>query len=347
MYIVFLYMGLLFFGYFVGSRVRSHADKLGFMSKLLMSIVYVLVFIMGLRMGTNEQVTSNLGVIGLKAVIITICCVAGSMLAIFAMRKLVGLDRYGNVVKSQKAISNQHSEDIVAAYPDDVKVTGASAGIDEAEETGDSNFSSTIRILASVVVGMLTGYFLIAKYMKSIMFEFDTVTGNLLVIFLCVLLFVVGCELGLSGKVGESIKAAGIRVMVFPFAAIGGSLILGALCSLILGFTLKEGLAISAGFGWYTYAPTVIAEAGSQHMVASAVSFVHNVLRETSGIILIPVLAKKFGYIECTGVPGVAAMDICIPIVEKACRQDTIVYSFVIGVAMNIGTSILVPLFIM
>lgn len=299
-----------------------------------MSVVYVLVFVMGLRMGTNEQVTSNLGVIGMKALIITVFCVGGSMLAIFAARKFVGMDRYGNLVKNN---DNESPAD------------GETATSDGSEADGDdsSNFASTIKILISVIVGMLIGYFAVARYMGSVMAEFDFITGKLLVGFLCVLLFVVGFDLGLAGKVVENIKAAGLRVMVFPFAAIGGSLVLGAASSMMLGFTLKEGLAISAGFGWYTYAPTVIAEAGSRHMVASAVSFVHNVIRETSGIILIPVLAKKFGYIESTGVPGVAAMDICIPIVEKACRQDTIVYSFAIGFAMNIATSVLVPLFMM
>lgn len=69
-------------------------------------------------------------------------------------------------------------------------------------------------------------------------------------------------------------------------------------------------------------------------MVASAVAFMYNVIRETAGIILIPVLAKKIGYLEVTGMPGVAAMDMCIPIVERSCRHDTVVYSFAIGLMM-------------
>ena len=58
------------------------------------------------------------------------------------------------------------------------------------------------------------------------------------------------------------------------------------------------------GFGWYTFAPVTITGAG--HAMAGAVSFMHNVIRETCGIILIPVLAKKIGYIEVCDLPGVA-----------------------------------------
>lgn len=59
---------------------------------------------------------------------------------------------------------------------------------------------------------------------------------------------------------------------------------------------------------------------------------------------LIPVVAKKIGYIETTGMPGAAAMDVCLPIVEKSTRSDIAVYSFVSGVTLSILVPVLVPL---
>ena len=93
--------------------------------------------------------------------------------------------------------------------------------------------------------------------------------------------------------------------------------------------TLREGLAISAGFGWYTLAPSVISGAG--HAVAGAVSFLHNVLRETLGIILLPLAASKIGCIEAVTLPGTCAMDVCLPIVERSCSAETLPYSFTTG----------------
>ena len=71
----------------------------------------------------------------------------------------------------------------------------------------------------------------------------------------------------------------------------------------------------------------------------------HNVIREVTGIILIPVAAKKIGYLEAASIPGIAAMDVCIPIVSRSCRSDTVIYSFAIGVIMCMVTSVGVPLF--
>ena len=203
---------------------------------------------------------------------------------------------------------------------------------------------STCIILGLVVVGMLIGYFVIAGMMPQILDEFDVISGHSLTVFLCCLLFCVGFDLGMQGTVISSIKEVGVRALAFPFAAVIGSIIIGTAASMFFGFTMREGIAISAGFGWYTYAPTVIASAGSEFMVASAVSFMHNVIREVSGIVLIPILAKKIGYLEMTGIPGVAAMDVCMPIVERSCRHDTVVYSFAVGLLMCIVTSLLVPL---
>ena len=161
---------------------------------------------------------------------------------------------------------------------------------------------------------------------------------------LVLLLASVGFSLGLDGTVFKYIRKAGAGIILFPMAAVLGSVIAGVIYSLISPMSLKESIAIAYGFGWYTYAPNVIAQAG--YPVASAVSFLHNVLREVIGIIGIPFLAQKIGYIESTAVPGVAAMDVCMPIVERNCREDTVVYSFCTGLLMCLTIPVVVPLVI-
>ena len=104
--------------------------------------------------------------------------------------------------------------------------------------------------------------------------------------------------------------------------------------------SVRECIAIGFGFGWYTFAPVAISSAG--YVMAGAVSFMHNVFRETFGIILLPILAKKIGYIEACSLPGVAAGDMGLSLVEKALRPDIVVYSFAIGMS----ESILIPLLV-
>lgn len=330
--LLLLYWSFMLAAYIIAARNRHRADKLAFVQKALMPVVYILVLIMGLRMGVNEQVTSNLGTIGVQSLIITVFAVAGSMLSITGVRKIMGMDKYGNL--KTKAGSKADAEE-------DKAIECAS---DDEQKLSKSDIQSTCIILGLVVVGMLAGYFIIAGMMPQILDEFDVISGHSLTVFLCCLLFCVGFDLGMQGTVISSIREVGVRALAFPFAAVVGSIVIGTAASMFFGFTMREGIAISAGFGWYTYAPTVIASAGSEFMVASAVSFMHNVIREVSGIVLIPILAKKIGYLEMTGIPGVAAMDVCMPIVERSCRHDTVVYSFAVGLLMCIVTSLLVPL---
>ncbi|MBQ3185128.1 MAG: lysine exporter LysO family protein [Firmicutes bacterium] len=330
--LLLLYWSFMLAAYIIAAKNRHRADKLAFVQRALMPVVYILVLIMGLRMGVNEQVTSNLGTIGVQSLIITVFAVVGSMLFITGVRKIMGMDKYGNLkTKVEPKADAEEDKAIESASGDEQKLS-------------KSDIMSTCIILGLVVVGMLIGYFVIAGMMPQILDEFDVISGHSLTVFLCCLLFCVGFDLGMQGTVISSIKEVGVRALAFPFAAVIGSIIIGTAASMFFGFTMREGIAISAGFGWYTYAPTVIASAGSEFMVASAVSFMHNVIREVSGIVLIPILAKKIGYLEMTGIPGVAAMDVCMPIVERSCRHDTVVYSFAVGLLMCIVTSLLVPL---
>ena len=191
---------------------------------------------------------------------------------------------------------------------------------------------------------MAAGYLLIFKIFPGIIERFNSVTEIALVVLLCILLLLVGLDLGSAGSILEDLKKVGIKAIFFSIAAMLGTAIIGAITCLLMGFSLREGLAVSLGFGWYTYAPVVIAGAGQQYMIAGALSFMYNVIRETLGIILIPIVAKKIGYIETTGIPGVAAMDVCMPIVDRSCRPDTVVYSFVTGFFMCITVTVAVPL---
>jgi uncharacterized membrane protein YbjE (DUF340 family) len=202
----------------------------------------------------------------------------------------------------------------------------------------------TIVILISVIIGMLTGYFVIREMFVGNMEAFESAAGLGIKLGLCLLLIFVGIDLGIEGSVISNFKAVGLRIFAIPAAVVAGTLTAAFVMSFFLDLTMRESLAIGAGFGWYTLAPGIIMEAG--HMTASAVCFLHNVMRELFAIVLIPFVAKKIGYVETVGLPGSAAMDVCLPIVEKATRSDIAVYSFISGAILSILVPILVPVII-
>ena len=308
--------------YIVGMKLRNRKEKLGWVESAMNFMVYLLVLLMGLRMGANKEIVDSLGTIGIQSLIVTVITIVMSVLGITLSRKILKMDRYGNV-----------GEDRLPKGEAPVKKAG----------TNVAGIKSTIIIGGVVAAGMLVGYFLIYKKL-GVQDEFMVKSDPYLTACLVLLIGTVGLTLGLDGSVFRNIKKAGAGIILFPIAAVLGSVIGGVIYAAISPMTLREGIAISCGFGWYTYAPNVILQAG--YPVASAVSFLHNVLREVAGIIGIPFLAQKIGYVEACAVPGVAAMDVCMPIVERSAREDIVVYSFGIGLLMCLSVPVLVPLVI-
>ena len=271
-------------------------------------------------MGADEEVTSSLGSIGIQALFVTVLTAAGSMLGAFAVRKLLHIDRH--------------------AHPAGAVVNEAEAVHEKADVSGAK---MSFIILLMVVVGMLLGDLVIRRVCTDLP-AFQSRSGDYLVVGLCIMLGLIGFSMGLDGSIARILRNAGLGVILVPIFAVLGTLLGGAVYAALSPMTLREGLSISAGFGWYTMAPSVIASAG--HTMASAVSFLHNVLREMLGIILLPVIAGKIGYIEAITIPGTASTDVCLPIVEQVCNSETVAYSFCTGMLMCITSAALVPIII-
>ena len=308
--------------YIVAMKLRPYKDKLTWVESAMNVLVYLLVLLMGLRMGANKEIVDSLGTIGVQSLLVSVITITLSVLGITLSRKILRMDRYGNVGDDRVPKGEKPSKEAKA------NVTG---------------IKSTIIIGVLVAIGMAVGYFLIYKKL-GVQDEFMTKSDPYLTACLVMLIATVGLNLGLDGSVFRNMKKAGAGIILFPIAAVLGSAVGGVIYGLITPLSIREGVAIACGFGWYTYAPNVILQAG--YPVASAISFLHNVIREVVGIIGIPFLVQKIGYIEACAVPGVAAMDVCMPIVARSAREDTVVYSFGIGLLMCLSVPIIVPLVI-
>ena len=325
---VALYMGVLAAGYFLGSKLRDRREKMGFLDGLTNFCVSLLVFVMGIKMGSNEEVIANLGTIGIQSVVITVILAVITIAGVTMARLALGMNKYA-LTKKQVAELGEMG-------------TGSSgerqSASAEAEE-GGSNVM-TILILAFTVVGLIAGYFVVRNN-AALMSAFDASNGHIMTVGLCLLMLSIGLGMGLDGTVLTYLKQAGFRVLVFPVVVIAATTVGGFVVSLLYrDLSVGESLAICYGFGWYTFAPIAISNAG--YVMAGAISFLHNVIRELAGIVLMPILAKKIGYLEVASIPGVAAMDVCLPIVERVTRQDIIIYSFLIGFSQAIFVPILV-----
>ncbi len=305
-----IYIGLVAGGAVIGSRKAVRSRPMPWLSRLQFLALMILIVSLGVKLGSNDEVIASLGQIGLAALLITVLAMAGSILALFLLRRFVlKLDRWALPLGSAGGEAK------------------ASAG------QGKADNSLTKWIVLAVVLGMLAGYFVIPDAVAAY-------CGTVIDFGLYLLLFLVGVDMGRQGTMLADIKAAGWKVLLVPVSVAAGTLGCAALAGLLLPMGVKDAVAASAGFGWYSLAPTLLAP---YSLSVSAVAFLSNVMREIFSIIAIPFVAKYLGYVECAALPGAAAMDTVLPVVVGATHERIAIYSFASGVILSLAVPILVP----
>ena len=323
-----LYLGTCMAFYILAIPLRKFKEKMKWLGPAQTVTVLCLVLTMGLRLGAHDDVVNNLDSYGLYALVITIFTIAFSIVSVSIARRAMGIDQYG-LMKNERV--DLEMEEELEVIEEEV-----------AEEEKGGFDRMTLWILLAVALGLALGYFLVRPQFNYENFERGA--GLAITIELLILLVFVGLDLGLAGDVISNIKSVGVRVLVIPLVIEVGTLVGAAICGLFLPISLRESLAIGAGFGWYSLGAGLLMDAGL--MTAGAISFMHNVMRELVSIIITPTVAKKIGFVEAVAAPGATGMDVCLPIITRSTSGNIAVYSFVSGFIISMSVPLVVPLFI-
>ena len=303
------YLALVAVGAFLGSRPVLRSRTLPWLGRFQTAALLLLIFTLGAELGANKEIVASLGVIGLNAFLITAAAMAGSLLAVHILRKyILKLDKHG-----QPAGSAQTQE----KHGEKVKV----------------DHTLTLLIVFTVALGMVLGHFVLPDALA-------VHCGQIIQFGLYLLLFLVGLDLGRQEGMLSSVRQAGLRVVLVPLAVMVGTFTVTALAGLLLPLGSKDCVAAAAGFGWYSLAPTLLAP---YSLTVSATAFLSNVLHELFAIVLAPIVAQRFGYIETVALPGAAAMDTVLPVVVSATDQRMAIYSFTSGVILSLSVPLFIP----
>lgn len=303
------YIAAVAVGALIGSRPNVRTRPLPWLGRLQLAALMILIVSLGVKLGADDEVIASLGQIGWTAFLITVAAMAGSVLALWLLRRFVlRLDRQGIPAGSFAA---------------------AEAG---GEESRRADNSLTKWIVGAVALGMLAGYFVVPASVVAY-------CGQVIDLGLYLLLFLVGMDMGKQGTAIADIKAAGWKVFLIPVAVAVGSLAAAGLTGLALSIGPRDAMAVAAGFGWYSLAPSLLAP---YSLPVSAVCFLANVMREVFAILAIPLAARYIGYVECVALPGAAAMDTVLPVVVGATHERITIYSFASGVVLSLAVPLLV-----
>jgi len=160
---------------------------------------------------------------------------------------------------------------------------------------------------------------------------------------LIILLFLIGFDIGNNRESLKALIKADRNALIIPVGTIIGTLAGGFAVSLITDLTTKEGLAISAGFGWHSLSAIILADIMGSDI--GAIAFLSNVFRESIALLSIPFMAKYLGSYAPIGAGGATTMDVTLPVIEKYCGKKAAIIGFINGIILSTLVPVILPLF--
>lgn len=275
------------------------------------TLVWLLLFFMGVNTGGIEGITTQFGTIGLSALVLTLLGTGGTILLSLALSYVVSPSSQTEGI----AIAKRKEQSLFRHFFDIVKEP---------------------LILVGIVVLGLT-----LRLTTALFAWFES---SLVTYLLYTLLFFVG-----MGMVHKRISFRGVfadkSLLLLPLYTIAGTYLGALLAPLLTPYTIKEAWGMLSGFGWYSLSGILISDLGFP--ILGSISFLANLLRESFSFFLIPFfgrLGKRYYYpAVCTA--GATSMDVTLVLLSSHFGTRTMLGSIYHGVIISLAAPILIPLF--
>ena len=300
-------------GFFIGMRNLTER-MLKKIDGIINIALVVLMLTIGINIGINDSVMSNLDSIGLNCLAISLSAIAFSVLFTVIIEKTaLPLDKLKEKLSSENI--NINSE------------------IDISKE-GKSENSRLIWIMpVSIVIGVILGYFL-TSYIQTFLLDYMLI-GSLIILYVSV-----GISLSSNKKVFKYIKILGFRVIYISIAVIAGSLVGGFVSGTLLGIPLHISVMSASGMSYYSLTGAYMTQVyGIQ---AGTYGFVVNVMREFFTVLLLPFLIKiSMGSPIASGAAG--NMDTMLVPVTKVVGAELGLVTLITGVILTFVVPFILP----
>lgn len=300
----------LFFGIIIGTRNLSKE----IMKKIDMGINRVIVILMttlGMNIGINEEIISELGKIGWNCAVISISGILFSVgLTIMLEKTILPLEK----IKKQLKLKNYENRR------------------DEEVEAGKSLL--TIIIPISVILGVIIGVFFMDK-------SYERILNYSLVISLIMLYIGVGIFLGSNLKVLEYVKVIGVKIVLISLAILMGSLLEGAVAGKILGVPENISIISASGMGYYSLTGAFMTSKFG--IEAGTYGFIVNIMREFFTVFFLPILIKiSKGSAIASG--GAGNMDTMLMPITKFVGAELGLVTLITGIILTFSVPVLLPI---
>ena len=271
-----------------------------------------LLFFMGFRLGKEMEGTSQLTEIGILSLSVAIATALGTGLVLGVAFWVV---RFSTTPPIPGARNYKPNRPLVN------------------RKLAARHLKDPIALSACVALGYIAGS----------LFPYESFSGALASTWLLrLLLLSVGIDLARS-QVDFRAAFIGKETIIVPLGTAAGSLAGGLCASFFFPVSPGESLSVAAGFGWYSLSGAIITDLGDPAL--GAVAFMSNIIRETIGLLTIPLVAASRYPLVAIGLGGATSMDVTLPVIERSCGPHTVPLSIASGLFLSLLVPFLVPIF--
>ena len=293
----------------------------GRLGRVIAALIWTLLFLLGLEVGSNERIVSGLATLGLEAILITLAGTLGSVWAAW------GLWRY-----TQRHSASATSSISLRERADIIHHTEADAN---GQESLLKALKGSLVIVGFFVLGLLlalSGWIRVSEQVSDFCFY-----------ALAALMACVGASIGSDPQTLKNFRALNPRLVLLPLCTILGTLVATALVSLLLSHrSLTDCLAVGSGFAYYSLSSIFITEYRGAEL--GTIALLSNISRELITFLAAPLLVRWFGRLAPIAAGGATTMDTTLPIIARTSGNDLVVVSLFHGFVVDFSVPFLVTL---
>lgn len=289
--------------------------RLAFVQPLITGIIWTLLFLLGVEVGSDPAVVGGLATLGVTALALFAFSVAGSILAAWGLWLWI----------RRRGLS------VPASGPADDEIPQAASSLWQ-------TLKGSLVIVAFFAVGCLAGLWT----------EPDMQGSSLSTWVLYALMFCVGVTLGNDRTLAGRVRRLDRRLALLPVATAVGTLGGAALAAPFFGAdsavtSAADSLAVGAGFGYYSLSSIFIADLRGAEL--ATVALLCNILRELFTLLAAPLVARWFGPLAAVSIGGATTFDTTLPAITQAAGRPYAVVSIFHGCVMDFSVPFLVTFF--
>ena len=327
---------LVIFAVIIGGIITGRllsSWRLVFVSRMITVIIWLLLFLLGLEVGSDPTVVGGMATLGRTAFVIFACSVAGSICMSWLLWRCV---RRRDAVPDGGGAESPGLPAAAADFPRGAAGGQAAAGGDTRPLSVWDALRGSLVIVAFFVAGCLAGLFSALP--------FDVAGARLSTYVLYALMFCVGITLGNDTTLAGRVRRLDPRLALLPVMTAVGTLAGAALSTLLLPpLTAGDTMAVGAGFGYYSLSSIFIADFRGAEL--GTVALLCNVMRELFTLLAAPLVARWFGPLAAVSIGGATTFDTTLPIITQSAGKPYAVVSVFHGCVLDFSVPFLVTFF--